>query len=516
MSLEGYSYTVYKMIGFNTGQSSAGPISVAVLASGKVFPPLNMIGILAIAWEWLIMLALTFWIGRLVIEYVVYNREEKSSSLLILSRKRVQLLEWLCLTILVIGEIVTLILRAAQVTQSLNGNTLDLAILGQILFQSIYGLLWFVRLILIFGLQGLLWWTTNRQRLAAPTGKQAHLDFTLVLLIVAGLILLTYALSEQDAQLTAQLHTYAVVLDWFSLAAQCIWFGGLAYFGYVLLPLLSLIEPDRRAGILTFLLRRFYPLMLVAICVLFASELYLTTVSLSNIKQFITETYGRTLLVKWILILIMIIFSAYAFFVLYRKPVRQATLLPLVNAEAPVQHIRQPGLNQTTRSLRQVFSIQSWLAVAVLFCTALISFFATPIVFSNTNSSQHVLTGNVPTGTPPDTLPTQTKQVGSLSVMLTVTPSKIDVANTVIVRLTDVRSGKPLTSARIEISTNMVVMDMGTVRATMTGGTPAYKATFAPYITFSMSGVWDIKLTIQLPEQTSLKVVFTVLFISGA
>jgi uncharacterized membrane protein len=60
----------------------------------------------------------------------------------------------------------------------------------------------------------------------------------------------------------------------------------------------------------------------------------------------------------------------------------------------------------------------------------------------------------------------------------------------------------------------MELMDMGTVRATMMGGTPTYRATFAQDITFSMTGTWDITLSIQLPNQLHDTVVFRV-WLSG-
>ena len=279
-------HTTHGVIGFNIGQSSTGLSGVTILgpSTSNILPTLDLIGILAVAWEWLITVALTFWIGILVIEGIVYNGKEQSSALLIHSRKQTQPLQWFCLLALLIGEIIVLILRAAQFTQSLTGNTLDPVVLGQILFQSTYGSLWIARVIFILGSLGLLWWTTNQQNQPNSTrnrkrsGFSRHRDyltqeqflvkkgaqvaesqsttslalssslraFTIAWLILAGLILITYALSGDAAQRDAQLPIYAIVLGWLSLAAQYTWFGGLAYLGYVLLPLLSIIEPDRR------------------------------------------------------------------------------------------------------------------------------------------------------------------------------------------------------------------------------------------------------------------------------
>src|SRR5690242_16982385 len=124
---------------------------MVAIHTNTIFPTLDVRGLLAVAWEWLSTVALTFWIGILVIEGMLDNGEEQRSALLIRSSKEAQPWQWLCLSILLVSEIIALILRAAQFTQSLNGKTLDPAVLGQLLFHSTYGALWLARIIFILG-----------------------------------------------------------------------------------------------------------------------------------------------------------------------------------------------------------------------------------------------------------------------------------------------------------------------------------------------------------------------------
>jgi len=465
-----------------------------MVSASNTLSTLDLVGTLAIAWQWLISLALAFWIGILVIESIVFKGDKQPSALLARSRKQAQPLQWICLSVMIVAEVIVLILRTAQSTQSQNGNPFDLVALGQILFQSSYSFLWFAQVILILGSLGLLWWFTNRQK--RPV--------TIALLILAGLISIAYVLSGDVALPPMQLRMYAIILDCISFIALSVWFGALAYLGYVLLPMLPVIEPDRGAATLTILLRRFYPLVLVDICILIVSEFYLTMINLGNVQQFITEAYGRALLVKWLFILIMIIFSAYVLYVLRPKLIRQAASLPPTNAEVPERQVRQSALDRTTRSFRQLLSIQSWLGAAALLCAALATFFVSSIVSPFTNGTyndQVVTLSNVST--------TQTKQVGNLSVMLTVTPGEISVSNTVSVRITDTRSRKLVMNEHVVISANMEGMHMGSGPQTMTGDTSTYVATFAN-TTFSMTGYWDIALTIQSPRQVQDTVIFTV------
>jgi uncharacterized membrane protein len=317
--------------------------------------------------------------------------------------------------------------------------------------------------------------------------------------------LITDTLSGDSAQPDTHLSLYALVLDWLSLAAQSIWFGGFASLGYIFLPLLSTLQPDRSRGTLPLLLERFRPLILSAICVLFVSELYITKSSVNNIQQLVTNPYGCALLVQWIIILLLILLSTYTLFVLRPRLMKQAAVVPRADAELSTRPIRQSALDQLISSFRQLLRVQSWLGAAVLLCTALMTFFTPPIVFPQTQHNQ-----NATTRTPSSTSITQTKQVDNLSVTLTVIPGNVEASHRVTARVRDTRSGQPVTNAHIEVSTNMEVMDMGTAQAIMRGGTPTYTATFPQDAAFSMPGIWDIGLTISLPKHSPVVVIFAV------
>ena len=61
------------VIGFNIGYSSTGLPGQVILgpSTSNILPELSSLGILAIAWDWLVMAALTLWIGILVMESFV-------------------------------------------------------------------------------------------------------------------------------------------------------------------------------------------------------------------------------------------------------------------------------------------------------------------------------------------------------------------------------------------------------------------------------------------------------------
>ena len=344
--------------------------------------------------------------------------------------------------------------------------------------------------------------TAPRSTSALPGAQpQWH---TFAWLILAGLILLTLALSDEITQL-AQAHISTVILDWLFLATQGIWFGGAAYLGLVLLPLLPVIDSDHHATSLLTLLRRYTPLALGAIAVYLISSIFLAETSLSNVQQLVTDPFGRALLVKVILIALMLLLSGYALFFLRPQLHRQVILLPVVHAEMPARRTRQSALEQTEHKFRRTMNFLSWLGAGALLCAALMTFFAPPVVFPAINY------GSSSNSTSPSTSAQaiQTKQVGNLTVNLQVQPARVNYGNDVIITIDD-SSGNPVSDAQVQVTTNMELMDMGTAHATIKGGKPAYIATFGRDEAFSMFGTWDIFLKIQRPNQAPVQVAFQV------
>ena len=432
-----------------------------------------------------------------------------------LVRKQSLPLQWLCLAAFITGEIINLLLRAALFTQTLNTNGIDPATIRELIVDTTYGHLWFVRIVLISMALVFLWRTTRSTRRqsieirnSASTRTGGKTRYTLVLLILAGLILLTLALSEDVTHL-AQAHISAVILDWFFLVAQGIWFGGAAYLGFVLLPLLPALEPELHARSLVTIIQRSTPLLAGSIGVLLVSGLFLAESSLSSVQQVISDPFGRALLVKILLIAFMLLLSVYTLFFLMPQLRRQVLMLHVVNAEMPARRTRQVALERNERRLIVLMKSLAFLGVGALLCAAFMSFFAPPIVFPPINYAGGSVGNTAPSTT--NTPAIQTKQINNISVRLQVTPARVGFDNAVIVTLSD-SNGNPITDSQIQIHTNMVTMNMGTATATIKSGDPTYVAVFKNGETFSMPGLWDIALKIQRQNQAPTLVSFQVPF----
>src|SRR5712692_2684078 len=174
-------HTTHGVIGFNVGQSSVGLPGETILgpSTSNILPQFDLFSVLSVAWDWLVMLALTFWVGILVMEGLVLVRPaarqegtpetetpqslEQESDLLTQARKQSLPLQWLMLTALLVGEIITLILRTTVLTQTLGGSGINLLALRQLVVETNYGHLWLARVTLMAIALGLLWWTTRQQ-----------------------------------------------------------------------------------------------------------------------------------------------------------------------------------------------------------------------------------------------------------------------------------------------------------------------------------------------------------------
>jgi hypothetical protein len=268
-----------------------------------------------------------------------------------------------------------------------------------------------------------------------------------------------------------------------------------------LLPLLSALDRDHQAETLVALQRRFRPFHLASMGVLAICCLFLSEASIHDPQQLLTDPYGRVLLLQIFLLVVMGILGFYTMFVLAPRISRQALLLPVVGADLPARRTRQFALENTGHHLKWTVAVQSWLGAGVLFCAALLAFYAPPIVFPDVTYSNTASQTASPSKA-------QTQQVGDLSLTLQLLPGQSAQPNVVMLTIND-RSGQPVTDAQVKLTTNMELMDMGTTSTTLKSENSVYSAAFDKSV-FSMAGPWDIAISIQRPNHPAVQMRFKV------
>jgi methionine-rich copper-binding protein CopC/putative copper export protein len=563
-------HTTSGLIGFNLGYSNTGVDGTPILgpSTSNHFPQLTVQGALAIAWDWLVTLALIFWIGMLATETFIISRV-LPESFLAQARKHARSLQALCLAGLLVGEFINLILRASAFSQTVSGSNFSLNVPFEFLLSTNYGHLWLARIVLLIA--AAILFRLNKDRQHQPflrvTGKKSKRFRTLRqqarpdssaensstaarsqarvtgavatsaspsrahtgtqprltaqgalaeaptsqpspwlnggLMALAALILLTLVLSDELLQLTA-LPISTGLISWLALVAQAIWFGAIAYLGFVLLPLQLVANSDQHADMLIRILKNLKPFLLSSIGVLLVCELFLNESTIQTAFEFFDNPYGRALLVRDLLLISMVVVTGLLLFVLLPRLQRQAVLLPVVTAEMPARRARTARLEQTERTIKRSLRGLSALAAATLICVALMNFFAPPVIFPDLDYA--ALVNQVNASANPAT---QTQTVGGLNISLNVSPARVNATNTVSLTINNAQ-GQAIANATVKLAINMQIMDMGTATATINGGNATYTTTFQAGQAFTMPGLWVIEATIDQPGQQPVVATFRV------
>ena len=573
---DGYATT--GLIGFNVGSSVTGLTGTPILGptTSNIMPQLNLQGTLSVMWEWLTMLALLFWVGLVTMEGLLLlsagaSSEDTESGVLAALRKQGRPLQWLCLSTILVGEIINLVLRGALLTQAHAQSGIDVATMRQIVFGTSYGAFWLARMGLICIALGFLWWTTReqpRRRTARPIFHARSSRFSqlrmqvmeerkneessareetgeageqpkLTPASIAALPTTPVVASPLPARITrrvivARWHTIA----WLTLAAALVL--TLAFSS----DTAQLAQAHYSAIVLTWL-------QLLAQAAWFGGAAYLGFVLLPPLTTLKPDHHGDFLLhllryymplalaslavillgslflaettisnaQQWLndpfgrsLLVMLLLFILLLIFTLYSFFYLRAALRRQVTL-LTVVNADLPGRRARHSALEQT---ENGLKHAMHILTALgagvllcgaLMAFYAPPIVFPDVTYKISLTTN-----PPPQQQVLTQQAGNLTVSLEMQPGRVGVANTLIITLKDRVQDQVVTNAHISVTTNMQIMDMGTANKELAtaGSNATYTATFQPGEAFSMIGAWNISLTIQRPGQAAVQTQFAV------
>ena len=204
------------------------------------------------------------------------------------------------------GSVMALILQAVAT----GGPLLDG--LATTLFETRYGTLWWIRIGLL-GLLGALlsgiapWWFPRRQRVIA---------WGLLALAAAATVpfsLISHAAAQPDGQAAA------VANDIAHAVAASLWLGGVIALVAVLLPALRTLPAASRQVVLMQAIPRFSTVALSAWAVLALTGFYASWLQVGNLTALVETTYGTSLILKLVVILVVIAIAAFNLLVLTRR-----------------------------------------------------------------------------------------------------------------------------------------------------------------------------------------------------
>jgi copper transport protein len=165
---------------------------------------------------------------------------------------------------------------------------------GTVLFNTRYGALWIARLALALALAGLL---------PTANGKRDRwIGFALSLLLLLTISLGSHAAAEPEP-------LWPVAADWIHLIAASAWVGGLTHFVAGMWWTRDL-DPKSRTALAARLIPRFSAVAMISVGALTLTGLYTAVLRVGSWAALNTTPYGRTLIVKLIIALPMVMIGA--------------------------------------------------------------------------------------------------------------------------------------------------------------------------------------------------------------
>lgn len=499
----------------------------------------------------LVELAATFWVaGQLWANFVLQTVSEKHPEERELNKQIEQRFERrFSLPTLVLLLLANLGVLYGQVLV-LTGNNWSSAFSFQLLSEQAssgrFGTYWLVRMVvLLLALLVGLYMVLSKRR--PPAISQA---LPLVNLFLGSLLFIALTMSGHAAAVSAVFVPYSVVIDWLHLLGSALWVGGMLYILLLYLPLLKKRPVAEQARSFLAILVQYSPLAIAGVVILAATGPLNATFHLTSLQQFISTAYGRTLVVK--IVLVGALLATSAFHVGWLRPrikkeyqkytyvqgrlgalqtrangavadqdlelvastVAEAGEKPAKSQAytdgAPVDdrkqkllaqqvRLRSERLTKKTGLMARILGWEPWLGIAVIVCVGLLNVFG----------------GTLTTYTPPQNTNNSTTfnstaktSDGKYSVSLNVDPNRFG-TNVFTVHITDAQSGQPLgaNQAGVTIYTTMLDMAMGTDSLNLQSDG---KGGFTGSGDLAMGGDWQIQVQIRTLDNTLHKVSFKI------
>jgi uncharacterized membrane protein len=315
------------------------------------------------------------------------------------------------------------------------------------------------------------------------------------------LLIFAFAMSGHAASTPPNERAYAVTVDFLHLLFNAAWLGGLLYISAVLVPAARALSPRESAVALARGVPAFSALAIVAAAFLTLTGSLNATVRLTTASQLVTTAYGRTLVVKTELFLVMCAISAYHAFQL--RPQLAVALAPeksavvAVTGPGPVAPSATPrgehNEDVSPAAWRLAARMEDWLrreallGIGVLACVGLLSVFSGTL----TTSQAGIVTSSAFS---------QTHTVSGYQVALNVSPASFG-SNAFTVKVTD-PEGKPDPHVSVLLLTDSLDMEMGEQTLQLQPAGAAQPGVYTGTGDLTMAGHWRITVKV-LPQGAS-------------
>jgi copper transport protein len=280
---------------------------------------------------------------------------------------------------------------------------------------------------------------------------------------LAGFLALSPALAGHAS--TQSPSGLLIPMDLLHVVAMSVWAGGLLVLIAIVPAATRALEPSDRTRLLAAILLRFSPIAFGAVCAILASGLVQAYVHVRSVDHLIHTGYGRAVLAKMVLLLVLIGFGAY----------NQRRALPRLNALAAGGEA--PG--SAGAGLRTSLRGEVALLAVVIGVTSLLVSYAPA-----TSSSSGVFSA--------------TKTLGPLEMQMTVDPARTGV-NAMHVYLTNAKDGRQFTGTKeFDVGLSLPEKNIGPLTANAQKAGPGhYVITGASFVP---AGKWQVRIKDRVSE----------------
>ncbi len=436
------------------------------------------------------------------------------------------------------------------------GDAFSLSLLANLVTGGRFGAFWIMRFIVLIlalrlALYQVQWYRTRR---SLP--RLVNVILPWVNLILGLALFISMTMTSHASAVTGSTGVLALVVDWLHLVAAALWVGGMLYIVTSYLPILRKYPVVEQARSLVTALPYYSPWALAGVGIMAVTGPLSATFQLTSWGQLLATAYGRTLVVKILLVGALLLTSA--IHLLFLRPhlkkelkkytyarerlqTQQAT--PVVSPPAllvgqlsrsdehqvdeaddamlphslPARHereasppakmlaqqvrLREKRLTARVLRLNAVLRWEPLLGVAVLVCVGFLNVFGATLASTTATPQTGASTGTVA----PFHTTAKTKD-GAFQVTLVINPNQAG-PNGFQVSIADAQTGKPVTNVGVVLYTTILDMDMGTQDVNLL---PDGSGHFSAQGDLVMGGHWQIRIQIRTLDNTLHDAMITV------
>lgn len=460
----------------------------------------------------LVDLGAVFWVGAqfwrvFVISELQSEDQEERATFQQIEQRFDHRFSGLVLLLILFANIGVLVGQALTLTSNQWGQAFAPSLLISLVAHGQFGTFWIMRQIVIL-LALLLIVITMVIKLPAKW-IAASVSWGNFILGLALLIALT--LSGHAAATSSNVRVYAVLGDFLHLVAAALWVGGMIYLAVIYLPMLKSKPWRQQTASLLTTLPRYSPLAITGVVLMgLSGPLNVVTRQISW-DQFFSTAYGRTLVVKILLVGAMLITSAIHVlrlrprlakdFEAYQRATKAARsseeekLADLAPIAVTQMEELKKSIAQQTQRLSTILRWEPVLGIAVLLCTGLLTIFSGTLLPPAISQpvSQPASAPSKPFSTTVETADRQFR------VTVKIDPNHFG-TNTFIATVFDSKGNAvPTSNIGVSFYTTMLDMDMGTQVVNLQ---PDGKGHFSGSGDLDMGGNWQLRIEIRTLDAT--------------